>query len=806
MKKVAIISLLTMQICVFFFQETKALEMPQNEKQMIMNNLSSMPLTFTENRGQWDENALFRAEAGGAIFWFCKDQVVYQFMRDTDQLIESSISEDPNMQAMPDKFSYPRYKKESMVLEAHFIGANLNAEVIGENRLSYNCNYFYGNDPNKWRANVPNYSTITYRDIWPGIDLCYHGNGQGMKYDFIVNPGADVSQIRVCYEGVNDLTITTNGDLQADTRFGLIYENIPFVYQEIGGGRRNTIGRYIIVKPGVFGFALTSGYDPAFPLVIDPELVYSTYLGGNSYDSGFGIVVDGSGCAYVTGSTNSTNFPTQNPYQSDQLSSDVFVTKLSASGNSLVYSTYLGGNGSEGGQGIAVDGSGNAYMTGYTYSNNFPTQNPYQTDQDTIDIFVTKLSPSGNSLVYSTYLGGNDVDYGCGIAVDGSGSAYVTGYARSTNFPTQNPYQTDQPYDDAFVTKLSASGNSLVYSTYLGGSDYDNGWGIAVDGAGNAYVTGYSASTNFPTQNPYQADQASADAFVTKLSPEGNFLVYSTYLGGIEIDYGYGIAVDGSGSAYVTGSTNSANFPTQNPYQIYQRFFDVFVTKLSASGNSLVYSTYLGGNAEDYGYGIAVDGSGNAYVTGVAYSSDFPIRNPYQTDQLDWDVFVTELSPSGNSLIYSTYLGGNDEDYGYGIAVDGSGNAYVTGKTSSENFPTQTPYQTDQPLLDAFVTKFGFQTGIGDDDRLPSVFGLSRNYPNPFNVQTMIQYSLPVQSLVAIDIFDIHGRKMETLVEGIKPAGEYQTIWDASDQASGIYFYRIKAGDNVETKKMMLMK
>jgi hypothetical protein len=752
MKRVPTIFGLTLLVCVFFLQATSAFEFQPPDGKMVLNNLSNQALSFTENRGQWGDKTLFKAEDGGATFYFCRDEVAYLFVRDTDELEKSDF---PEVHDIPDKFDKPRYKKESMVIKAQFIGANPDAEVIGENRLSHNCNYFHGNDPAKWATDVPNFSTIIYRDIWPGIDLRYHGDGVGMKYDFIVNPGADIAQIRIRYDGVNNLDLTSNGDLQADTRFGLIYENIPSIYQEIGSRKTELGGRYIIIEPGVFGFE-AENYNPNLPLVIDPELAYSTYLGGNYNEVGHGIAVDGSGNAYVTGYTYSTNFPTQNPYQTDQTNYDVFVTKLSPSGNSLVYSTYLGGDGTDEGYDIAVDDSGNAYITGGTYSTDFPTQNPYQTYQGSApyyDAFVTKLSSSGDSLIYSTYLGGNEDDRGYGIAVDDSGNAYITGETSSTNFPTQNPYQTDpspEPYYDAFVTKLSSSGDSLVYSTYLGGNVVQAGMHIAVDSSGNSYVTGYTLSTDFPIQNPYQAYKDSSiypDAFVTKFSPSGNSLVYSTYLGGNGYEIGYGIAVDGSGNAYITGKTYSTDFPTQNPYQAYidTAFFlrdDAFVTKFSPSGNSLVYSTYLGGDGTDEGFDIAVDDSGNAYITGGTYSTNFPIQDPYQTYQgpdepLYGDAFVAKFSSSGNSLVYSTYLRGNDDDGGGGIAVDSSGNAYITGGTSSTNFPTQNPYQTDQGFYDVFVTKFGSGVpphcsyipgdvnGNGDANGIDVVYGVS---------------------------------------------------------------------------------
>jgi uncharacterized protein (TIGR03437 family) len=383
--------------------------------------------------------------------------------------------------------------------------------------------------------------------------------------------------------------------------------------------------------------------------VTGSALVYSAYLGGNGADSGQGIAVDSSGNAYVTGSTSSTNFPTVNPLQpSNGGGGDAFVAKLNATGSALVYSTYLGGNGGDSGQGVAVDSSANAYVIGSTSSTNFPTVNPLQAacrgDQDA---FVAKLNATGSALLYSTYLGGDGWDYGAGIAVDSSGNAYVTGFTYSTNFPTVNPLQaTYGGNSDAFVAKLNATGSALVYSSYLGGngpgygsygsggSRGDSGQGIAVDFSGNAYVTGYTSSTDFPMVNPLQAANRGGDenVFVAKLNAAGSALVYSTYLGGNGRDHATGISVDPSGNAYVAGFTNSANFPTVNPLQAAHRGSDedTFVAKLNAAGSALVYSTYLGGNGHDFSEGVAVESSGKAYVTGYTSSTDFPMVNPLQ--------------------------------------------------------------------------------------------------------------------------------------------------------------------------------
>jgi hypothetical protein len=467
-------------------------------------------------------------------------------------------------------------------------------------------------------------------------------------------------------------------------------------------------------------------------LIIDPVvLAYSTYLGGADTDRGYGIAVDSSGNAYVAGPTKSMDFPILNQYQTTKQGfSDVFVTRIDTSQSgiaSLIYSTYLGGSGEDCVYGIAVDSSGNAYVTGDTDSTDFPILNQYQTTkQGFSDVFVTRIDTTrsgASSLIYSTYLGGAGADGGCGIAVDSSGNAYVTGETNSANFPILNQYQTTkQGFSDVFVTRIDTTqtgASSLIYSTYLGGADSDRGYGIAADSSGNAYVTGNTNSANFPILNQYQAtNQGALDVFVTKIDTTqtgASSLIYSTYLGGADDDYGQQIAADSYGNVYVTGSTESTDFPILNQYQAKKYgISDVFVTRIDTTqrgASSLIYSTYLGGGSYDMGGGIAADSSGNAYVTGKTRSTDFPILNQYQTYQGDftyYDVFVTKIDTTqsgASSLIYSTYLGGAGDDRGSGIAVDSSGNAYVAGSTGSTNFPILNQYQIYQGSRDVFVTK-----------------------------------------------------------------------------------------------------
>jgi len=654
-----------------------------------------LPLRFERNDGRVDARMGFVARGPGYALLVAPAEMVLVLGRG-DRAYRKSERRSSEIGREP---------VSSSVLRVKLLGARRDADLEGLDELRGRTNYFIGRDAKKWRTDVRGYARVRCRGVYPGIDLFYYGNQKQLEYDFVVAPGGDPRRIRLGFEGAQALRLDVAGNLVVALDAGDVVQRAPRVYQQVGSRRQGVEGRWSPRGKNEAGFEL-GPYDARRAVVIDPPLSYSTYLGGSDYDAGVGIAVDSAGSAYVGGMTLSTDFPTQGPYQTVPGSYDLFVTKLSPSGDSLVYSTYLGGSDADFGGSIAVDGLGNAYVVGETASTDFPTQGPYQGDQPGRDVFVTKLSPSGNSLSYSTYLGGKGDDYGSGVAVDGSGSAYVIGYTLSTDFPTQNPYQTDRASYDTFVTKLSPSGSSLSYSTYLGGNDADYGDAIAVDGLGSACVTGATLSTDFPMVNPLQTDQPLTDAFVAKLSPSGDGLVYATYLGGDGSDSGRGIAVDGVGSAYVIGNTQSTDFPTRDPLQGDQPVGDAFVTKLAPSGG-LVYSTYLGGNDVDDGIAIAVDGSGRAYATGRTLSTDFPTRHPYQTDQPARDAFVTQLAPSGSTLVYSTYLGGAGDELSPAIAVDNVGSAYVTGTTDSADFPTQDPYQEDQPLEDVFVTKLG---------------------------------------------------------------------------------------------------
>jgi len=666
-----------------------------------------LPLAFEPNVGQADPRARFLARGAGYTLALTRNAAVLSLAGSAGRGTKSGPAQ----------------------LSIGFAGASGHPISSGQRALPGRINYLVGSDRARWRTDVPTYSRVGYRNLWPGIGATFYGNQGRLEYDLTVAPGADPGRIALTFGGASSVRVERGGGLRLSLPGGVVRQLQPRAYQVVGGGRRTVASRYV-VRGGRVGVALGS-YDHRLAVVIDPVLIYSTYLGGSGSDQGFGIAVDTAGAAYITGSTSSTNFPTASsttsPFQgSNGGSTDAFVTKLNPSGSGLVYSTYLGGSGADSGNAIAVDLSGNAYVAGATASANFPTAHPFQGSNGggANDAFVAKLNPNGDGLVYSTYLGGSGVDVASAIAVDFSGAAYVAGNTKSTNFPTASPFQgANAGGSDAFVTKLNSSGGGLVYSTYLGGSNADSAAGIAIDSLGNAYVTGLTMSTDFPaassTSSPFQsANAGGADAFVTKFNPAGSALVYSTYLGGSGDDHGSAIAVDQSGNAYVTGVTDSTNFPTASPTTPFQSSNggsnDAFVTKLNPAGSALVYSTYLGGSGDDGGDGIAVDGLGSAYVGGTTNSTNFPTAgSPIQgTLAGSNDAFVTKLKPDGSALLYSTYLGGSGNDQGLALAVDFTGAIYLTGETASTNFPaassTSSPFQSANAggTFDAFVTKF----------------------------------------------------------------------------------------------------
>ncbi|MGH9178329.1 MAG: SBBP repeat-containing protein [Acidimicrobiales bacterium] len=593
-------------------------------------------------------------------------------------------------------------------------GVDESASPRNGEQLPGASNYLRGRDPAGWVLGVPGFGSVSYPGAYPGIDVVYRGAKTGLKYDFVVAPGADPDRIQLAFD--RPATVDAEGDLVIDTPAGPVRHERPVVYQEDGGRRRPVQARYVATAAGnstTVRFEL-GRYDPSRTLVIDPAVVYSTFIGGPIGEGVNGVAVDGAGNAYVAGSTTSPDFPiTPGSAQTTKgagTSDDAFVAKFNPAGSALVYSTFLGGGSADTANAIAIDGAGNAYVAGTTSSTNFPLAGAFQgTKGSDSDAFVTKVNPAGNGLVYSTYLGKTGIDLGMSIAVDAGGSAYVTGSSASADFPTAAPFQgTKGAGTDAFVTKFDVAGSALVYSTFLGGGGADIGNGIALDGAANAYVVGTTASADpapFPTAAAFQATKAAgSDAFVTKLNAAGGALVYSTHLGGAGADLGRGIAVDGSGAAYVIGTTPSTDFPVAAALQGTKGAGpepDAFVTKLSAAGDSLAYSTYLGGPESETGQAVAVDSTGSAHVSGITSSELFPVERPVARMAGNSEAFVARLQPSGSSFIYSTHYGGLGSEEARAIAVDASQATYVGGLTSFARVPEYFP------TINAFQPTFG---------------------------------------------------------------------------------------------------
>ncbi len=715
----------------------------------------NLPLSFVANQGQSDEQVAFLSRGPGYVLFLTPGEAVLS-LRAPSLRAASAVEHGASGQRAEAN------ARAVAVVRMRLVGANTRPQLSGLDRLPGTSNYFIGNDPTRWQTNVANYAKVKYAGVYPGIDLVYYGNQRELEYDLVVAPGADPARIALAFEGVEKLSLDAQGNLLLQTSHGDLAQNKPVIYQDIGGKRQRVDGRYVLGANDRVGFAIAS-YDTTQPLVIDPVLSYSSYLGGNSNDVGHAIAVDGAGNTYVTGETLSMNFPgtSGSPIQSTKLgaanSPDVFVTKLNAAGSALVYSTYLGGSGGDIGYAIAVDSAGNAYVTGETDSGTpTPSSIPYPTTAGALqrvyklggDAFVTKLDAAGSALVYSTFLGGGGTERGYGIAADSFGSAYVTGHTNSDNassgptggFPTAGPLQFNNGSPgsyDAFVTKFNPAGSALLYSTYLGGNGSEfsiYGGDIAVDSEGNAYVGGSTGSTNFPgaTGTPGLGTYGGgvSDAFVAKLNAGGSGLFYSTYLGGTAYDAVHGVAVNAGGELFVTGYTDSTNFPVAAPIRCVTppggspictqlsplqaskgTGEDAFVSRLNGNGNILVYSTYLGGNAGDRAYDVAVDSANNAYVAGWTASSNFPINAPVQSVNRGsgGDVFISAVNECGCYLVYSTYLGGSvGSETARGIALDSALSVYVTGDTNSTDFPTATPLQASRSGLigtDAFVAK-----------------------------------------------------------------------------------------------------
>jgi len=666
--------------------EGRAEELLSNDYNTVGENIKS----FTENKGQIaNNNIIYYSIDGNFNIGFEEGSVMYLLLGE----------------------------RGGWAYRMAFNGSK-SVKPVGENPVPYYTNYFYGNDESQWISHVRHYTRITYYNLYPNVDLTFFVKEGGLKYNFIVHPGGSPESIRITYFGAEP-RINSRGELKINTPAGTVYEDAPVSFQ----GGRVLKTQWVEHSSNTFGFRIDE-WDEGETLIIDP-VVFSTFLGDYYNDFGKGVAVDGSGYVYVTGITSSPSFPTtvgsydntSNGYD------DVFVTKMNVTGDRLIFSTFVGGSNSDEGHDLALDSDGNIYVTGLTYSSNFPTTpNAYMRSWGggSTDGFVFKLNASGDRLIFSTYIGGLGYEWVYGIDVDSRGCAYITGHTTSQNFPTTSgAYSTTHNggWTDSFVVKLNRTGGALVFSTFLGGSGGDNGWGIAVSPSFYVFVSGTTYSSNFPTTSGAfdRTLGGNRDAYVAKLNVSGDRLIYSTYIGGGSVDRGLGIEVDALGYAYLTGTTDSSNFPT-TPGAFMENttgVSDAYAVKLNISGDKLIYSTFIGGRSSDSGVDTRIDTSGNAYVVGYTQSTDFP-TTPNANDTTFGgyeDCFLSVLNSSGTGLLYSSFIGGSSGERPNSVGLNNLGFVAVTGNTRSTDFPTTTGCYDSTYCRwdDAFVYKYSFQ-------------------------------------------------------------------------------------------------
>ena len=654
--------------------------------------LATAPVMFIENIGQFGAGARFQVRGGNGTIYLADDAIWFTVL---ERPQTSALS---RQMLTPERLRAPREDtpRKGANIKLSFVGTNPKVRLEPFNRLDTRVSYFIGNDPKKWRADVPVWGGARYKDLYPGIDLEITSEKGQMVQRVVARAGANLNAVQLRVDGVDKMTLDSDR-LRLTTAVGEY--TLPLL-QAAGAGSAK------LPRPTIADKQVTSPFaqSPNRPLTQSPinssDLLYSTFLGGSDLDYGRCITTDSSGAMYVIGETWSSDFPTT-PGTFDPSfngNSDTFVVKLNAAGSALAYATFLGGSGSDAGYSIAIDSSGATYVTGESGSSDFPTTlGAFDTSYNgSTDAFIVKLNATGSALTYATFLGGSGSDYGRGIAIDSSGAVYVTGMTYSSDFPTTLG-AFDPSFNgstDAFLVKLNADGSALTYATFLGGSNHDQPWDIAVDLSGAVYATGRTWSSDFPiTPGAFDSSlNGSNDAFVVKLNAAGSALTYATFLGGNGSDGSYSIAIDSVNAAYITGWTSSSDFPT-TPGAFDPSFngsTDAFVVKLNAAGSALAYATFLGGTNFDWGWGIAIDSSNTAYITGWTNSSDFP-TTPGAFDPSfngNDDVFVVKLNATGSVLLYATFLGGGSNEGETSIAVDLSGVAYVTGTTNSSDFPT----------------------------------------------------------------------------------------------------------------------
>jgi hypothetical protein len=680
---------------------------------------------FLENRGQWPSQVLFRAGVHGGTVWVTQSGLLLQQRRAVVQKDgREQLATARERELEPSNVEY-----QQQLVSMNWVNSNQAATFRPMDRHSYGTSIFKGSNPDDWRFDLQSFSEVDIEGLYPGVDLHLLCAGGELRYDFLVQPGADPAYIQLQVNTGLDIRIDETGNLIARSDWGEIRQTGLKAYSRVGSEEYPVSAAFSIGPGNVVTFDVAEVSDPRSALVIDPTLVFSTFLGGSMNDLCKDLALGADSSIYMTGLTQSTDFPAPNSLNDGQ---DVFVIKYAPGGDSIIYSAYLGGSDVEGGFGIDVNEIGNAFIVGYTSSTDFPVANPIQTDQFGVDAFITKVNTAGNGILYSTYIGGTANDWAYDVAVADPGFAYVTGYTSASDFPSVNAYQPSSGgFVDAFLCKLNFDGTAFDFSTYLGGSDWEFGQGIALGSDYSIYITGWTQSSDFPTVNPLLTYTGDKDVFLVKFYPDADSLEYGTFYGTSSADEGWAVAADADGNAYVTGYADSSGLPLVHRYQGYQGDRDGFVFKISATGSAWNYSTYIGGSspvsgasaADDEFFGIDVK-NGEAVLTGYTKSSDFPLVNSLQGFSGMNDLTVVRLSADGSTLALSTILGGSAQDNGDAVACLGNTDCWVGGTSYSSDFPTVNPLQSHSGIADVvlfLLSRDSFVCGDADGNGIVNI-------------------------------------------------------------------------------------
>ena len=732
-----------------------------------LTDYGNNPQYFEQNQGQIDDKVHFVSRGTDYALFLTQNESILSLRNSID--------------------------KTTTTLTINLANSNPSPNVIGLDELEGKSNYLLGNDSNNWYKNIPHYSKVMYEDIYDGIDLIYYGNQKELEFDFVVAPYTDPNIIKLNFDGYDAFDLDNDGNLIFYTSSGKMIQHSPVIYQMINGEKNLVSGKYIILENNLIGFDIDS-FDSSIPLIIDPILdfksgtSFSTFLGGTEDNEATGMKVDSDGNSYITGYTDSIDYPLLNPFQNELDVSEAFVTKLDSNGN-LVFSTFLGGGGSDFGTNLEIDSNGNVYVVGITQSTDFPTVNPIQSSYaGNTDNFISKLNSDGDTLIFSTYLGGSARESSIDIALGPQENVHVGGITASSDFPTVSPLYPSYSGggNDGYIAKLNAAGSQLLFSTYLGGNGVDRINDIEVDQYGNVYVIGDTSSTDFPLLFPVQSElNGRADLFVTKISA-GFQLLSSTYYGGSGFDSGRDIAIiddtpTSYGNIFVVGTTDSTDLLPENRFRVQPEYgggpSDIFIVESTwASGDASAPvridsdGTYWGGSGGDTFPFIAVDSAGSVYITGQTTSTDLRLSDAVQKTHSGgiYDIFVAKFDRDLDNLSFSTYFGGDDHDQPVGIGIDSNKNVYVAGTTLSLDFP----------ILDAIQPTF-----TADDDHA-FIFKLG-NLENDFD-QDAIFNEIDLESFnPTVDFSDesLGGKTTGTIIS----KGEQNlSIRDAEDPTKGI--------------------